>query len=295
MLIRWLCGLVAALVALGASAQAELAVPTLSSHVIDSTATLSIAQRQALDSKLAAFESTSGSQVVVLMVSTTQPEDIAIYANRIGNAWKVGRKGVGDGVLLIIAKADRKIRIEVAKSLEGAIPDLATKQIIDSAITPRFKQDDYAGGVDAGVEQIMGLIRGETLPAPVVQAGGGLSLENSQWGPILAFLAFAVLIGGGIARRVLGNKLGTLVTGGLVGLFVNSLTASLLLAFVAALAAVVFTLVSSVGRSFRGSGGGGFGGSGTGGGWGSAGDSGGGGFSSGGGGDFGGGGASGDW
>lgn len=295
MLIRWLCGLLVWLVALGASAQGVLAVPTLSSHVIDSTATLSGAQQQALDSKLAAFESSSGAQVVVLMVPTTQPEDIASYAQRIGDAWKIGRKGVGDGLLLVVAKSDRKIRIEVAKSLEGAIPDLAAKQIIDSAITPRFKQDDYAGGVEAGVDRIMGLIKGEALPAPAARASERVSLEDIQWGPMLAFLFFAVMIGGGIARKVLGNKLGSLVTGGLVGLFVNSLTASLLLAILAALAAVVFTLVSSVGRSFRGTGGGGFGGSGSGGGWGSGSDSGGGGFSSGGGGDFGGGGASGDW
>lgn len=295
MLIRWLCGLLVGLLALGASAQGVLPVPALSSHMIDSTATLSRAQQQALDSKLAAFEASSGAQVVVLMVPTTQPEDIASYAQRIGDTWKIGRKGVGDGLVLVIAKNDRKIRIEVAKSLEGPIPDLAAKQIIDSAITPRFKQGDYAGGIDAGVDSIMGLIKGEALPAPAAQAGLGMSQDAFQWGPMLAFLFFAVMIGGGIARKVLGNKLGSLVTGGLVGLFVNSLTASLLLAILAALAAVVFTLVSSVGRSFRGTGGGGFGGSGSGGGWGSGSDSGGGGFSSGGGGDFGGGGASGDW
>lgn len=295
MFIRWFCGLLVGLLAHGASAQGVLPVPALSSHVIDSTATLSGAQQQALDSKLAAFESSSGAQVVVLMVPTTQPEDIASYAQRIGDAWKIGRKGVGDGLLLVVAKSDRKIRIEVAKSLEGAIPDLAAKQIIDSAITPRFKQDDYAGGIDAGVERIMGLIKGEALPAPAAQAGMGMSQDDFQWGPMLAFLFFAVMIGGGIARKFLGNKLGSLVTGGLVGLFVNSLTASLLLAILAALAAVIFTLVSGVGRGFRGTGGGGFGGSGSGGGWGSGGDSGGGGFSSGGGGDFGGGGASGDW
>lgn len=295
MLIRWVRGLLVWLVALGASAQGVLPVPALSSHMMDSTATLSSAQQQALDSKLAAFESSSGAQVVVLMVPTTQPEDIASYANRIGDAWKVGRKGVGDGVLLVIAKNDRKIRIEVAKSLEGAIPDLAARQIIDTAITPRFRQDDYAGGVDAGVDRIMGLIKGEALPAPAAQAGMGTSRDDFEWGPILAFLFFAVMIGGGIARKILGNKLGSLVTGGLVGLLVNFLTASLLLALGAALAAMVFTLVSSVGRSFRGAGGGGFGGSGSAGDWGSGGGSGGGGFSSGGGGDFGGGGASGDW
>jgi uncharacterized protein len=125
-----------------------------------------------LKAKLAALEAAKGSQVVVLMLPTTAPEDIASYANRVGNTWKIGRKGVGDGVLLIVAKDDRKVRIEVAKTLEGAIPDLAAKQIIDQALTPRFKVGDYAGGLDAAVEQLAARIKGEPLP-PVNPVSSG--------------------------------------------------------------------------------------------------------------------------
>ena len=113
-----------------------------------------------------AFEQTKGTQIAILMVPTTQPEDIASYANRVGNAWKIGRKGMGDGVLLVVAKDDRKVRIEVAKTLEGAIPDLAAKQIIDEAITPNFRKGDFAGGLHAGVDQLIARITGEALPAP---------------------------------------------------------------------------------------------------------------------------------
>ncbi len=147
-------------------AQDLLPVPPLTAHVIDQTGTFSGAQRQALDDKLATFEATSGAQVVVLMVPTTQPEDIFGYANRVANVWKIGRKDIGDGLLMVVAKNDRRLRIEVAKTLEGAIPDLAARQIIDEAITPRFKQGDFSGGVDAGVDRIMARIKGEALPAP---------------------------------------------------------------------------------------------------------------------------------
>jgi len=294
MLTRWLPALILCLGMGSVSAQGVLAVPPLSGHVIDSTATLNQGQLQALESKLSAFEASNGAQLVVLMVATTQPEDMASYANRVGNAWKIGRKGVGDGLLLIVARNDRKLRIEVAKSLEGAIPDLAAKQIIDTAIAPRFKQDDYAGGIDAGVDRLMGLIRGEGLPAPAKGTSGAGALDGFQWQDLAVFLFFGVLVGGAIARRVLGNKLGSVVTGGVVGVMVHLMTASLLIAGLAAFVAILFTLLSSFGRGSGGRGGGGFGGTGSsGGGWSSG--SGGGGFSSGGGGDFGGGGASGDW
>lgn len=148
-------------------AQSEVQpVPTLSAHVMDTSGTLAEPQRQALDDKLKAFEAASGAQLVVLIVRTTAPEDIASYANRVGNTWKIGRKEVGDGLILLVAKDDRKMRIEVAKALEGAIPDLAAKQVIDQAIAPRFKQGDFVGGIDSGIDKIMALIRHERLPAP---------------------------------------------------------------------------------------------------------------------------------
>lgn len=156
------------LLALAALAQGTVqAVPPLSAHVIDRTGTLTSAQQEAIESKLAAFEQSAGTQLVVLVVATTAPEDIASYANRVGNDWKIGRKDVGDGLLLVVAKNDRKLRIEVAKALEGAVPDLAAKQVIDQAIAPRFKQGDFAGGIEAGVDRLVQLVQKETqLQAP---------------------------------------------------------------------------------------------------------------------------------
>lgn len=299
MLLRWLSVLVLGLLLAGfASAQGVQPVPPLSGHVIDQTGSLSGAPQQALDAKLAAFEASHGAQVVVLVVASTQPEDIASYANRVANTWKIGRKGIGDGLLLIVAKNDRKLRIEVAKTLEGAIPDLAAKQIIDGAITPRFKQGDYAGGIDAGVDQILALIRGENLPAPATagtSSGSSSGGDNLfQWQNLLVFLFFGVVLGGRLARAFLGNKLGSIATGGLVGWLVQMATASLAIGVVAGIVAALFTLISSLGHG--GSGRGGFTSFGSGGGsWGSGSSSSDGGFSSGGGGDFGGGGASGDW
>lgn len=295
MLFRWLFTLLWMLATSVASAQGVLPVPPLSGHVIDGTGTLTADQRQSLETRLTAFEASSGSQVVVLVVPTTLPEDIASYANRVGNAWKIGRKEIGDGLLLIVAKDDRTLRIEVAKSLEGAIPDLAAKRVIDDAITPRFKQGDYAGGLDAGAEQIMALIRGEALPAPAQNVKGGGAIADFQWQDLAIFLFFGVLVVGSIARQVAGNKLGAFLTGGVVGVVAMVLTASLWIAILAGVVAVVFALVSGM-RGGRG-GPGGMGGFGTGGGsgWGSGRGGSGGGFSSGGGGNFGGGGASGNW
>lgn len=274
-------------------AQDLLPVPALTSHVIDTSGTLSQSQQQALDSKLTAFEAASGSQLVVLMVPTTQPEDIASYANRVGSAWKIGRKDIGDGLLLVVAKNDRKLRIEVARALEGAVPDLAAKRVIEQTITPRFKQGDFAGGLDAGVEQIMALIRGEALPEPT--ASDSRQQAGFQWMDLAVFLFFAVAISGKIVRGILGNKLGSLVTGGLAGGIALLVTSSIVVAVLAGLVAAVFTLISSISQfAPTRRGGRGWGGGGSGGGW-SSGSGGGGGFSSGGGGGFGGGGASGNW
>ena len=290
--VLWLVGFFAlAVCAPGLHAQDLQPVPALSSHVIDTTATLSAAQQQALDSKLVAFEVATGAQVVVLMVPTTAPDDITSYANRVGNSWKIGRKDIGDGLILLVAKNDRKLRIEVAKTLEGAIPDLMAKRVIDQAIAPRLKEGDFAGGMDAGLEQIMGLIRGEALPAP--QAARTGSQAGFQWMDLAVFLFFAVAVGGSMVRRVLGTKLGSLVTGGVAGGLVLFVTSSILLAGLAAVVALIFTLLSSLNKYGANRHSTAWGGTGSGGGWSSG--SGGGGFSSGGGGNFGGGGASGGW
>jgi uncharacterized protein len=273
----------------GSLAQSVLPVPALSGHVIDQTATLTPDQLQALEGKLADFEKAKGSQLVVLMVATTQPEDIASYANRVGNTWKIGRKGVGDGLLLIVAKSDRKLRIEVAKTLEGAIPDLMASQVIDEAITPRFKKGDFAGGVDAGVDQLMALISGEKLPEPA--AGQGGKEGGSDWSGALIFLLFSIPIAASWARSLFGRKFGALLTGGVTGVVVWLVVGSLLLGGLAALAGAVLALFVGAIPITPGRGGW------TSGGWtsGGSGGGGGGGFSSGGGGDFGGGGSSGSW
>jgi uncharacterized protein len=302
--------LLAAWLPLAAWAQGGVqAVPALTAHVMDSTGTLNAAHQGALEAKLAAFEQSRGAQVVILMVPSTQPEDIAAYAQRVGDAWKIGRKGVGDGLLLVVAKNDRKVRIETTKALEGAVPDLAARQVIDSAITPRFKQGDFAGGLDAAADQLIALISGENLPAPE-HSGTGSKNDGFEWTDLAVFLFFAVPIAGRLASGVLGRKFGSVATGGAVGVLAWIFTSSLIVAGVAVLVGTVFALISSLGllgRVGRSSGGwttGGLGAA-TGGGWsgggsvgggfsgGSSGD--GGGFSSGGGGDFGGGGASGDW
>lgn len=275
-----------------AFAQPLQPVPALQARVTDLSATLSAAQARALEDKLAAFEAAHGSQIVVLLVRSTAPEDIAAYAFRVADAWKIGRRDVGDGVLLLVAKDDRKVRIEVARTLEGAIPDLAAWRIIDGAIIPAFRRGDFAGGIDAGVEGVFALIRGENLPAPEPAApgGGGAGLED-----LGALLFVGVPILGAVLMGMLGRKPGAVATGGLTGLIVHLLTASLFLALVGGVLAVVFVLALGIGGGGRGGpphrgggpiirggslGGGGFGG---------------GGFRSGGGGSFGGGGASGSW
>jgi uncharacterized protein len=296
---RIISGWIAALLLMVAAtgwAQGVLPVPPLTARVIDQTGTLDAIQLKGLEDKLAALEQAKGTQIAVLVVPTTQPEDIASYANRIGNAWKIGRKGVGDGVLVIVAKNDRKVRIEVAKTLEGAIPDLAAKQIIDEAITPNFRKGDFAGGLQAAVDQLIARINGEALPPPKQPQSTRNGEGGFDWMHLAIFLFFAVPIVGGLLRGVLGRKLGSLVTGAGVGAIALMITSSLIVAVIAAVVALLFSMLSGaasgLGTPRRGGASPWIGGGG--GGW-SSGGGGGGGFSSGGGGDFGGGGASGDW
>ena len=164
-------------IAAPASAQDVLPVPALATRVVDQTGTLKPEQRAAIEAKLAAFEAQSGPQIVVLLVPTTAPEDIAAYAQRVAEAWKIGRRDVGDGVLLVVSKGDRKVRIEVAKALEGAIPDLAARQIIDTAVRPAFRADDYAGGLNAAVDKLVQRIQGEGLPLPSYATTGAAGMD----------------------------------------------------------------------------------------------------------------------
>lgn len=296
--LGWLFALLAPCVPL--RAQELQPVPALSGRVIDRTGTLSAAQAQALDAKLAAFEAQHGPQIVVVLVPTTLPEDIADYTQRLGDARKLGRADVGDGLLLVVAKDDRKVRIAPAKALEGAVPDLAARQIIERQIRPAFRANDYAGGLNAAVDALIARLRGEALPAPAVEPAAHPDADaGAQWQELMMFFFVGVPIVGAVLTGVLGRKLGSVATAGIAGGLGWWLSASLLLAGAAAVVSLVLVGLIGVGASAGGrgprGGRGGFGGppiifGGGGGGWGR-----GGGFSSGGGGDFGGGGASGDW
>jgi uncharacterized protein len=297
---RWRLALAAALLwAVGlAQAQGLLPVPPLSGRVIDQTGTLSAAQSQAISDKLAALEAKRGSQLVVLMVATTQPEDIAAYAQRVADSWKIGRLAVGDGLLIVVAKDDRRVRFEVAKSLEGAVPDLAARQIITDVITPAFRKNDFAGGLNAAIDRLDARIGNEGLPEPAAPgaksppSGQGFNLQD-----LAIFLFVAVPVIGAVLTGIFGRKLGSLATGMAAGGMGWWLSASIAIAAGAGILALILVGIMGTGASRRGRSSGGpviFGG-GSGGGWGSSSDGGGGGFSSGGGGDFGGGGASGDW
>lgn len=258
----------------------DVAVPVLVSRVMDLTGTLTADQRATLETKLQALETQKGSQIVVLLVPSTEPETIEQYAIRVVDQWKLGRKKIDDGVLLLIAKEDRKLRIEVGYGLEGALPDSIAKRIIDEDITPHFKQGDFFGGIVAGVSRIEAVIQGEALPPPQESNEANSTIEN-----YFPFLIFIALISGAIFRRIFGTFLGALMNGGIIGFATMLLGGSIIFAIIFGIVAFFFALIKGGGGSGRG--GGGFGG---GGGF----SSGGGGFS-GGGGSFGGGGASGNW
>ena len=261
----------------GNSSSDEVAVPPLVHRVTDLTNTLSAEEQAALESRLAQFEQQKGSQIAVLILPTTQPEAIEQYSIRVVDAWKLGRKDIDDGILILIAKNDRKMRIEVGYGLEGVIPDLIAKRIIAETMAPSFKQGDFSGGINAAVDQISGLIAGESLPEPKRQ-----TKSNSQWENMLPLLLFGGLIAGALLRGVFGNFLGGAVNGGLIGAAVWLLGGGLIIALVLAIIAFVITMSGGLGMlNTLGSGGFGRGGGGD--------------IFSGGGGGFGGGGASGDW
>ena len=232
----------------GVRAQDVLPVPPITAQVIDQTATLDEAQRAALVAKLAALELQTGTQMAVLLVPTTVPEDIASYAQRVADQWKIGRRDVGDGVVIIVAKADRRVRIEVAKTLEGAIPDLAAKRIVSEQISPAFKAGDYAGGLNAAVDALAARIKGEALPAPKARGSGGGNL-GVQWEELAMFFFIGVPLLGAVLTGLFGRKLGSLVTGGAAGGIGWWLTASGLLAGAAGVVAVVLVGILGIGAA----------------------------------------------
>jgi len=273
-------------------AQGVLPVPPLPGRVIDQTGTLSAAQAEGLTGKLAAFEAAAGTQIVIVMVPTTAPEDIADYTQRLGDAWKIGRRDVGDGLLIVVAKNDRRMRIAPAKALEGAVPDLATQQIINDAMRPAFRADDYAGGLNAAVDQLIARIKGEALPAPTRRTAAPASFFKLPPTDLLIFAFIALPIVASVTRRIFGRGLGALASAGATGALAWLVTSSLVFLGIGAVIGLLFGLFAGASNLVRSAGRGGFGGGGFGGG---AGGGGGGGFSSGGGGDFGGGGSSGSW
>ena len=278
------------------AAFAEVAVPPLVGRVVDTTNTLNSGDVETLNQRIRDLEKRKGSQIAVLIVPTTQPETIEQYSLRAAETWKIGRKKIDDGALLVIAKNDHKLRIEVGYGLEGALTDVTARRIIDEVIVPHFKTGDFAGGISDGLNRMVGVIDGEPLPAPRPEASHGPEPDWNALSSFLPFALFGALFVGSFLRAMFGTLAGSVVSGGVVGviawLVVGSLIAAAALGGLAFLIVLVADAFQTVGPSRRG----GYGGSsgswgGGGGGWsgGSSSDSG------GGGGSFGGGGASGSW
>ena len=279
-MLRWLAALCFALLPILGWSASEVALPTLTERVTDLTGTLSADEKASLTASLTALEKDKGAQVAIVMLPTTQPEAIEQFSIRLADAWKIGRKGVDDGVIIIVAKNDRKMRVEVGYGLEGAIPDAIAKRIVAEQMGPRFREGDFAGGLKAAVATLDKVIRGEPLPAPVVKTAE----SGTDPGDALTFLLIVFFMAG-VIRSMFG-LLGSLAVSGVAGWLAWTVFASLGLAGGAALVAFILSFIR-LGRGGWSSGGrGGFGGG--------FGGSGGGGFSGGGGG-FGGGGASGNW
>ncbi|MXS84395.1 YgcG family protein [Nitrosomonas sp. HPC101] len=277
---------IALLCTVATGVQADIAIPPLKSHVTDLSGTLSQAEITQLEQQLAGFETQKGSQIAILVVPTTHPETIEQYSIRVAETWKLGRKDIDDGVLLLVAKNDRTLRIETGYGLEGVLPDILARRIIDQGIIPEFRQGNFFGGLQTGVNQIISVIKGEPLPTPTQHgqsAGAGFILENII--PVL----FVILMLGRVLQTTFGKMAGAAITGGIAGLLIWLISSSLPIAALIAIVAFVIGLFEQTGRIIHQGGyrngyrnwprGGGLGG---------------GGFRGGGGG-FGGGGASGRW
>src|ERR1700693_247527 len=202
--------LLALLVCWAFAAAADVAVPPLSGRVVDQTGTLSASDISSLTQTLKSLETRKGSQVAVLIVPTTAPETIEQYSIRAAEAWKIGRKKIDDGALLVVAKNDRKLRIEVGYGLEGALTDVTSKRIIDEIITPKFRSGDFAGGISAGVDRIIGVVDGEPLSAPAPRQQDSGSALSQLINPFNPFVLIGVLVLGAFLRSVLGRLVGSL-------------------------------------------------------------------------------------
>jgi len=288
-------GLVAAGVLLaGLALAAEVAVPPLKARVTDLTHTLSTSQLQTLESRLGDFEREKGSQIAVLMLPSTQPETIEEYSIRVAEAWKIGRARVDDGVILVVAKNDRKLRVEVGRGLEGAIPDGIARRVARDVIEPHFRSGDFYGGIAAGTDVLMKLIEGEGLPAP----RSGVTINGIHRAidfQTIFWLFAALVLTHALFRRLFGRVIGAGISAGIVGAIVWVAAGVLVFAIVGGLIGFVVALINGLGSRRGGWSSGGWPGGGGGFGGGGGGFSGGGGGFSGGGGGFSGGGASGSW
>lgn len=282
-MLRWLAALFCLILPVHGGAAAFVAIPALSARVTDLTGTLTPAQRTTLENAAAAIERDKGAQVAILLLPTTQPETIEQFGIRLAESWKIGHKGRDDGLIVIVAKDDRKVRVEVGYGLEGAIPDALARRVIAERMAPRFRQGDFAGGLADALDSldsalaVPGAVMAAPAPAGTGDAGvvGG---ERPDWMPWL----FMVIVGAGVLRLIFG-LFGSLAAAGIGGWLGFVVFGSMPMAIGAAVLVFILSFVNllSGGSSGGGISGGGF-------------SSGGGGFS-GGGGSFGGGGASGDW
>lgn len=270
------------------TAQDYVAIPKLSQRITDLTETITGGDIKYLEDKLARFEQQKGSQIAVLIIPSTKPEEIEQYSIRVAEKWKIGRGGVDDGVLLVVAMNDRKMRIDVGYGLEGAIPDIYAKRIIDNIITPEFRHSQFATGINKGLDALIGLIEGEELPE--------VTKTNRKLKPSGKKLSIGLIVFGLIALSILKSLVKKSSVKFILAVGLAILLGVLFANVIMGIFSLIFALVILFNNSSgRGGGGGYYGGGyygGSGGGF-----SGGGGFGgfSGGGGGFGGGGASGGW
>lgn len=281
-MFRWLfCVILFACIGTVDAAAELVAVPPLTNRVVDLGATLQPEQQAALENRLRDFEQRKGSQIAVLIVPSTRPESIEQYAIRVAEQWKLGRRKVDDGAILVVARNDRAVRIEVGYGLEGALNDATVKRIISEIIVPRFRQDDFVSGINAGVDAMIKVIDGESLPAAGQPSGKD---DISDVGQLLPVVLVATIALGGVLRSLLGRMGGAVATGGIIGLAAWFIAGVLASAILAGVVGFMFTLLGGHGRlggvalghghgrrsgglgGFRG-GGGGFGGGGASGRW----------------------------
>lgn len=239
----------------GVCAHADAVVPPLTSRVTDETGTLTRDQKAGLEQTLKEFEAKKGTQISVLVVPTTEPETIEQYSMRVVEQWKLGRKNVDDGALLIIAKNDRTLRIEVGYGLEGVLTDATSNRIINEAIVPRFRTGDFYGGIAAGLDGMMRVTSGEQLPPPQQR-----HRPSDGAGRLLPVLFLLTVMAGGLLRAMLGRLPGAVVTGGVVGVLAWILSGALFVAIAGGVMALLFTLLgggmrAAGGRFIGGSGG----------------------------------------